>query len=154
MPHCSPVTWLHTLRYVPDRRTVLVSGQSVATLIVIWVCLLDRDLSWRGPLFVVPPPCFFVISWTGNHTWRMTPESLNIVVIDKRHRPGLTYIPDSSRLDTLGEHHGLVDVVGEYPRRQAVCCVVGALDQLFHGLELDDALNWSEYLELYRILSL
>ena len=49
--------------------------------------------------------------------------------------------PDCSH---LGESQSVVDVGGENPSSKTVSCIVGSLNQLLHGGELEDALDRSE----------
>jgi len=56
------------------------------------------------------------------------------------------HTPNSTSLHSASEGQGRLKVVGEAGGSQAVLGVVCSLDNLLHVLELDDLLDWTEYL--------
>lgn len=57
-------------------------------------------------------------------------------------------LPDHSRLQSGGDVQGLVDVVGEHSRRQAVACGVCSLDHFMDATETHDLLHRAKNLRV------
>jgi hypothetical protein len=55
--------------------------------------------------------------------------------------------PDAASFDVVGNSQGFVDVISYDTGRQSVVSGVGFLDRVVDVLELDDALDWTEYLQ-------
>lgn len=55
--------------------------------------------------------------------------------------------PNGAGIDAIGKLHGLVDVVGDDAGGEAVLHIVGTLNHLIDGAELEDGLNGSKDLK-------